>query len=303
MGSSAQDSPSATSSPVPHRPREDNKTERSSGWGPDIAKTGNEKRPVAPPQPTPKQRLYFEDLTHESSYFFINAIPNPNEAINIAISHIITYLYTSPSTINASNNTSFKPSLPGTRSVTLILNDFSGVAFTTGTPLDSDHKEIHISLSYVTHTTKLPDTVGELTGVITHELVHCYQHTKPTGSNLPGPPPGLIEGIADFVRLKAGLSPPHWKRPVNAADRAGSWDAGYQHTAYFLEWLENIYIGTGAVGKLNDQLLRTGYVDIEISNGNPQETRKNSFWKELFGHEVTELWDIYGQYLDNPSKA
>ena len=37
---------------------------------------------------------------------------------------------------------------------------------------------------------------------LTHELVHCYQHTAPPDprdSNIPHPPGGLIEGIADFA--------------------------------------------------------------------------------------------------------
>ena len=43
-------------------------------------------------------------------------------------------------------------------------------------------------------------------------------------------PGGLIEGIADWVRLRAGLGAKHWKQEAD-----GKWDAGYQHTGYFLE--------------------------------------------------------------------
>ncbi len=41
----------------------------------------------------------------------------------------------------------------------------------------------------------------------------------------------------DFVRLHASLAPPHWKRD-NIPDK---WDAGYQNTAYFLDWLDERY--------------------------------------------------------------
>ncbi|KAK0474558.1 hypothetical protein IW261DRAFT_1422849 [Armillaria novae-zelandiae] len=46
----------------------------------------------------------------------------------------------------------------------------------------------------------------------------------------------------DFVRLYADLAPPHWS-PHSVPDK---WDAGYQHTACFLDWLETRYEeGTG----------------------------------------------------------
>ncbi len=39
--------------------------------------------------------------------------------------------------------------VPPTRSVTVVLRDMGGVAYTTGTELDNDHKEIHFSLGYI----------------------------------------------------------------------------------------------------------------------------------------------------------
>ena len=46
----------------------------------------------------------------------------------------------------------------------------------------------------------------------------------------PRPP---TDRSTDWVRLRANLTPPHWRaRPT---DR---WDAGYDATAYFLAWLE-----------------------------------------------------------------
>jgi hypothetical protein len=46
--------------------------------------------------------------------------------------------------------------------------------------------------------------------VLTHELVHCYQWDAE--GTCPG---GLIEGVADWVRLNCDLSPPHWKKEVD----------------------------------------------------------------------------------------
>ena len=39
------------------------------------------------------------------------------------------------------------------------------------------------------------------------DKVHCWQYNGK--QTCPG---GLIEGIADFVRLRDGLSPPHWEK-------------------------------------------------------------------------------------------
>lgn len=171
------------------------------------------------------------------------------------------------------------------------------MAYTTGIELDDQHKEIHLSLSYIRTCSTFPDPARELAGVLTHELVHCYQHTappSPAGDNVPRPPGGLVEGVADFVRLKAGLDPPHWKRPTSAGDRPDKWDSGYQHTAYFLAWLEDVKIGRGGVGLLNDRLLRVGYMgeDDTVSG------ERVGFWKALFGAGVLELWEEYGSYLD-----
>jgi len=91
--------------------------------------------------------------------------------------------------------------------VTLVLRALEGVAYTTGIDLDSDHKEIHFSLEYIQGiANRTPERVAdEIQGVLVHEMVHAWQWNA-----LGTAPVGLTEGIADFVRLKAGLSPPHW---------------------------------------------------------------------------------------------
>ncbi|KAJ5166970.1 uncharacterized protein N7482_005751 [Penicillium canariense] len=258
--------------------------------------------------PKPKFRLHAEDLRHPGSTAFLVYIPNVASTLDTALSNIVRYLYTAPEyesteagSAPKSKRPFFCPSIPPTRSVTLFLRDFSGVAYTTGTELDDDHKEIHLSLPYIKHckeSSSKADPVDELAGVLTHELVHCYQHTSPpdsekSGKDIPNPPGGLIEGIADFVRLKAGLSPPHWKRPTSSAEREKEWDAGYQHTAYFLAWIEDVWVGRGAIGMLNDRLFRVGYV-----SGEKGDSDEVGFWESLFGAGVAELWGEYGQWLD-----
>jgi len=147
-----------------------------------------------------------------------------------------------------------------------------GVAYTTGSDLDDDHKEIHFSLDYINKTPRARQQ-QEIQGVLVHEMVHCWQW-----NGLGTAPVGLTEGIADFVRLKAGLNPPHWK-----VVKGGDWDAGYQHTAYFLDWIEKRW-GDGSVRKVNQALKDNEYVEVD-------------FWSQLFGRKVGDLWEEYSETL------
>jgi len=148
-----------------------------------------------------------------------------------------------------------------------------GVAYTTGSDLDSDHKEIHFSVDYIHRAITASRKAEEIMGVLTHEMVHCYQY------NAYGTcPSGLIEGIADWVRLNANLSPPHWKK-----EATGKWDAGYQHTGYFLEYLEKRY-GEGTIRRMNEKLRIERY-------------EEKKFWKELVGRPVEQLWGDYGEVV------
>ncbi|PKY08826.1 plant basic secretory protein [Aspergillus campestris IBT 28561] len=229
-----------------------------------LASSQEHRRQPDPPLPTPKLRLQINDLRHPGALSFQTLVPDVVSTLETALTTIVRTLYTVPPPQQEQDTSSpspathptpiitFTPSLPPTRSITLILRDIPGVAYTTGTELDDAHKEITISLSYIHTSANRP---SEIPGVITHELVHCYQHTVPpaepgktNNKSTPHPPTGLIEGIADFVRLQAGLEPPHWKKPSAAKERAEKWDQGYQHTAYFLAWLEDVRVGRGRWG-------------------------------------------------------
>lgn len=216
--------------------------------------------------PTPLLRLELRDLAHEGASIFLSNI-HGNEDLEAQVQNVLNLLYHSP--------TSSEPlDRPATRSVTFIIRDFDGVAYTTGLDLDRDHKEINISAKYITRCARGGDKRHELLGVICHELVHCFQWNAE--GSCPG---GLIEGIADWVRLRAGLGAAHWTQ-----EAGGEWDGGYQKTGYFLEWLEQKY-GEGLVRKLNG-CLREGKYD-----------GKKLFGECCKGEKVEELWEAYKKEL------
>ncbi|KAI1855882.1 hypothetical protein JX265_012145 [Neoarthrinium moseri] len=228
--------------------------------GPQTAAAADDKPRVFP---VPKLRLEIRDLNHAGAGIFLHAI-NAASVFAACVQDVLQKLYVSPAHPHLRS--------PPTRSVTLILRDMGGVAYTTGTDLDDDHKEIHLSLRYVAGLPKERHT-HEITGVLTHELVHCYQWTGQ--GQAPG---GLIEGIADWVRLRCELAPPHWKR-----ETGGRWDGGYQHTAYFLAYLEGRF-GEDTVRRVNESLRTTKY----------EEKR---FWTELLGRPVEQLWEDYREKM------
>lgn len=81
----------------------------------------------------------------------------------------------------------------------------------------------------------------------------------------------------DYVRLHAGLAPPHWHR--SGGDK---WDAGYDTTGYFLDWLEVRYHG-GIVKELNAAMKDVEYDEL--------------IFKTATGLTVDELWELYCLHL------
>jgi hypothetical protein len=212
----------------------------------------------------PRLRLEIRDLNHGGARDFLTAVI-ASDVLSTAVQSVLSLLYKSP---NFPTTT-----VPQTRSVTLILRPMPGVAYTTGSDLDPDHKEIHFSLDYIHNSISSSRKTDEILGVLTHEMVHCYQYNG--FGTCPG---GLIEGIADWVRLNANLGPPHWKKESD-----GKWDAGYQHTGYFLAYLEKRF-GEGLVRRANEKLRIERY----------EEKR---FWTELCGSPVDQLWGDYAEAL------
>ncbi|XP_048135606.1 uncharacterized protein LOC125315215 [Rhodamnia argentea] len=111
------------------------------------------------------------------------------------------------------------------------------------------------------------DIKEEFAGVVYHEMTHVWQWT---GNGMA--PRGLINGIADYVRLKGGYASKGWPRKGSGS----RWDDGYAVTAYFLDYCNGLK--HGFVADLN-ALMKDSYSE--------------AFFIQLLGKSVHELWRDY----------
>ncbi|CAI0445592.1 unnamed protein product [Linum tenue] len=131
----------------------------------------------------------------------------------------------------------------------------------------SSDNDIHLSASYLGTATSAPPRVL-VASEIYHEMTHVWQWNG--GGKAPS---GLIEGIADFVRKKAGYESPSGPIRLGEGDK---WDQGYGVTAGFLGYCDGLK--RGFVGKLNKKM-RVGYSE--------------TYFQDLLGKDVDGLWSDY----------
>ncbi|PIA27050.1 hypothetical protein AQUCO_08300024v1 [Aquilegia coerulea] len=134
--------------------------------------------------------------------------------------------------------------------------------------------ELHFNTRYIAQYSG--DVKRELTGVLYHEATHIWQWNGNGAPNIGG----LIEGIADYVRLKANLAPSHWVQPGVGSP----WNRGYDVTARFLDYCNSLK--EGFVAELNGKM-RNGYSD--------------NFFSEILGKSVDQLFSEYkARYGNRP---
>jgi hypothetical protein len=97
----------------------------------------------------------------------------------------------------------------------------------------------------------------EINGVVAHEFTHIYQNNRGPG--------WMIEGMADYVRFRAGFFTLSQRR------KGGNFDGSYRTTGFFLAWLDDQYPNFGR--KLN-QAMKTGAdtTTFMTLTGKPVET-------------------------------
>jgi hypothetical protein len=171
--------------------------------------------------------------------------------------------------------------------LTFELEHYDGIAGKSGHP-----PRIHIKLS-TKYLEGQYERMGdeaityEIAGVNWHELTHGYQHVPQNAGGYRGGTDhfGLIEGMADAVRILAGYHKTRKPRP------GGHWNVGYTTTGFFIVWL-------------------TKNRDPEFLYKLNQSCKEIDPWswdracKSIFGQEtsVGQLWDEYQWHLKGGGK-
>ena len=83
------------------------------------------------------------------------------------------------------------------------------------------------------------------------------------------------------MRLRAGLSPPHWK----PSPQGKKWDQGYETTAYFLDYVDKA-VYPGFVACVNE------WLGQECENDGSYNERK-MFEEIMPGWSWSLLWEQY----------
>jgi hypothetical protein len=155
---------------------------------------------------------------------------------------ICRLLYTDPAEV---------PSRP---TVKLVVEKKRGIAYT------SKH-EVHASSEYFARYRK-GSLRYEILGVLHHELTHVWQS---------GGKSWVIEGIADYVRYRSNFF------PITNRHLGGKYDASYQTTGFFFDWLETQQ--PGFVHHLNQRLKTDRFSE--------------TWFAELTGKDAPTLWSEY----------
>jgi len=146
-----------------------------------------------------------------------------------------------------------------------VLEDDEGVAYTVCG--DNNCDEMHLNAGYLAdYAASNDDLEDEIHGVIVHELAHVYQHMDGPG--------GLIEGMADYVRHRAGYVPLSRRQP------GGNWDDPYNTSAFFVAWLDDKYPGLGY--QLNQRM-----------RADDRTAWSEQVFVDLTGKDVDTLWREY----------
>ncbi|KAH6773128.1 hypothetical protein C2S51_011532 [Perilla frutescens var. frutescens] len=107
----------------------------------------------------------------------------------------------------------------------------------------------------------------EFTSLLHHELTHVFQWNGEGQA-----PVGLVEGIADYTILKSNYYPAGFAKPGSGE----KWDQGYDFTARFLEYCEELR--SGFVAELNKKM---------------RHSFSEAYFVELTEKTVAELWADY----------
>jgi hypothetical protein len=170
---------------------------------------------------TPTFTLQLED-TSAKGKLFTDAVPAPEAFVQETGRQVCRILYRKPEEVRDANHLTLiirdDPDFPGWKSgdvgditVMISTNHLAAVAAAGG------------------------DVAAEIKGILLHEMTHMYQHDDKAPGEGSYPNLGnVIEGVGDFVRIRAGWPPKNAK-----PSKTGTWDdAGYWKPAFFLLWID-----------------------------------------------------------------
>jgi hypothetical protein len=183
---------------------------------------------------------------------FNKQIPDAERAMQEAQCAVCSILYRDPSEVNAPSSMTFR------------IYDFDGVAHASGTTIEFSSRHI------VKFTGE--QALLEYTGVMVHESVHLLQNFGGEG--------GMVEGMADFVRVRAGFYEDGRRRP------GGNWSDPYTTGGFFFSWLSG-------PGILYDDGYEPKDLDIGWAINQKMGSWNKSLFEERFGKTVETLWDEY----------
>jgi hypothetical protein len=170
---------------------------------------------------TPTFTLDLEDQG-PGGQLFKDAVPDPEGFAQAVGRDVCRILYRHPDEVRAANH------------LTLILKDDPTAGWKSG---DVGDITVMISTRHLQEVANAGgDVAREIAGILHHEMTHMYQNDdKAPGEGTYANLGNVVEGIADFVRFRAGFLPLH-AQPT----KTGAWDdEGYWKPAFFLLWIDD----------------------------------------------------------------
>jgi hypothetical protein len=206
-----------------------------------------------------KPTINFENQDPGNSGNFDAVIQDVQAEMQDAICTMCSILYRTPEDMPRTHDT-----------VNFIIDNHDGVAYAGG-------NSIHLSTGHIQNYGDPESAYTEFKGVMVHEATHLYQVN---GGNSDG---ALIEGVADFVRVRAGYYGP------GRCGGGDNWDGAYTTSGCFFSWLAGPCEYHEQFHPQND--LDIGYrINLIINEGKAavQEEIESSF-----GVPVNTLWTDY----------
>jgi hypothetical protein len=203
--------------------------------------------------------INFDNQDPGNSGNFDAVIPDVETTMKWAACTVCSIMYRTPDEVPRTHDT-----------INFVIDNHDGVAYAGG-------NEIHLSTNHIMNYGNPDSALVEFRGVMVHETAHLYQVN---GGSSDG---ALIEGVADFVRIRVGLY------GDGRRGQGGSWDDAYTTSGFFFSWLAGPCNYHEDHHPQND--LDIGYrINAVINQG---KSAVQSEIETTFGTDIDSLWNQY----------